>query len=63
MILWISNLKSNKVETKLLYTEDVCVDKRQFLKMVQNANNESEVFTVSFTTSDGNGSTAQIITR
>lgn len=47
---WIRSLKSNKIETKLLCVEDVCVNKGQFLKMVQNANNESQVFTVSFTT-------------
>ncbi len=60
---WIRSLKSNKLETKLLCVENVCINKSQFFKMVQLVNNESPVLSISFTTSDGNGTTTKIITR
>lgn len=50
---WIRSLKSNRVETKLLCVEDVCVNKSQFLKMVQTTSNDLPVFTISFTANNG----------
>lgn len=63
LISWIRSLRANKIEAKTICVEDVCVNKSQFLKMVQNANSESPVFTVSFTTGDGSTTVSRTITR
>ena len=40
-LVWVKSLKADKVETKMLCVEDVCVTKEQFLRMVQQSGGQS----------------------